>query len=107
MNKVLWPFAVLVVLGAAALQACDQTPQKTVHAQWDTANISVVWVPTSEIDAKCQALGVKDARVAGACAAVTRNHCTIYTPQPRNFNDRPNMYLLGHEAWHCFGAFHN
>lgn len=32
--------------------------------------------------------------------------CTITAVEPRDFNDGALMALLGHEAWHCFGARH-
>ena len=42
-----------------------------------------------------------------ACARVRGNECTIYVKPPRNESDRNAIYILGHEALHCFvGHFH-
>jgi len=45
--------------------------------------------------------------VRNACARVRGNECTIYVKPPRNEDDRSAIYILGHEALHCFvGHFH-
>jgi hypothetical protein len=42
-----------------------------------------------------------------ACARLRGNECTIYVKPPRNEDDRRAIYILGHEALHCFvGHFH-
>ena len=42
-----------------------------------------------------------------ACARLRGDECTIYVKPPRNEDDRAAIYILGHEALHCFvGHFH-
>jgi hypothetical protein len=33
-------------------------------------------------------------------------NCLIIAVEPDNFQDRERLAVLGHEAWHCFGARH-
>lgn len=98
-------FLITSILACVLLSACDSKP-KNASAKWDHANVDVVWIPAGKVNAKCQELKVIDAPVAAGCAAVSRNSCTIYLPQPTSFNDKTGLQLLGHEVWHCFGATH-
>ncbi len=35
-----------------------------------------------------------------------KGHCTIVMQKPKDFNDKSNLMILGHEMMHCFGAAH-
>lgn len=98
----------LLVLCCLLVVSCDEgSTTKTVNkSQWDTTVITVVWLQPSEVNAKCQSLGVIDTKNAAACAAVSRKGCVIYAPQPKSFSDKEGLRRFGHEAWHCFGAMH-
>ena len=33
--------------------------------------------------------------------------CVVVAVEPRDFQDRERLAVLGHEAWHCFGSRHS
>ena len=73
-----------------------------------TISRSITWVLAEDPSGACDAnLGKPVIGVRQACARVRGNDCTIYVKPPRNENDRNAIYILGHEALHCFvGHFH-
>lgn len=87
---------------------------------WNKANIEVRFMHPRRVNEICQSLQMSDADSFGtdtkpynACAVVKRNNetrqinCLVYAVQPSNFNDDKRLSVLGHEVWHCMGAFHH
>jgi hypothetical protein len=94
-----------VVMGAAG---CSVTkPVEPIPTQ-GTINRSITWVLADDPSGACDTnLGKPIIGVRQACARVRGNECTIYVKPPRNEEDRSAIYILGHEALHCFvGHFH-
>jgi hypothetical protein len=87
---------------------------------WNKANVEVRFMHPSRVNEVCQSLQMSDADSFGtatkpynACAVVKRNtetrqtNCLVYAVQPSNFDDDKRLSVLGHEVWHCMGAFHH
>jgi hypothetical protein len=55
----------------------------------------------------CRPLGTA-ASITHGCAMLDDDgeNCLIIAVEPENFQDRERLAVLGHEAWHCFGARH-
>jgi hypothetical protein len=55
----------------------------------------------------CRPLGTPMS-VTHGCAMLDDDgeNCLIIAVEPDNFQDRERLAVLGHEAWHCFGARH-
>jgi hypothetical protein len=72
----------------------------TVYISWRMG--SPEWVAIM-----CQPMG-KQGPPAHACAILDDDgeNCVIFAVEPRNFQDQQRLAVLGHEAWHCFGAKH-
>ena len=98
---------VLAVTLAAALGACA-TKRVEPIPQEGTINRSITWVLAEDPIAACnQAVGKPLIGTRQACARLRGNECVIYVRPPRNEEDRSAIYVLGHEALHCFvGHFH-
>jgi hypothetical protein len=108
-----------ILMGLAIiLAACSTSPSYTygnsqtkTEAKWSSTSIEVHWISKADISRICKELGATDSSsdIYSACARSkpnTVNVCEIYTVQPKNFDDTKNLTILGHEAWHCFGATH-
>ena len=87
---------------------------------WNKANVEVRFMHPIRVNEVCQSLQMSDADSFGtatkpynACAVVKRNtetrqtNCLVYAVQPSNFDDDKRLSVLGHEVWHCMGAFHH
>lgn len=100
--------AALLFAALVLLSACQQDDtQRAAASKWNDAVVHVVWgADQKTVDAMCREAGGTKPAEYGACAAVSRNSCTIYAVEPTSFNDKPALQRLGHEAWHCFGAEH-
>ena len=100
---------VVIAFGVVFCAAgCSTTkPVDSIPGQ-GTINRSITWVLADDPSGACDAnLGKPIIGVRQACARVRGNECTIYVKPPRNENDRSAIYILGHEALHCFvGHFH-
>jgi hypothetical protein len=106
--------AALGLLGGMALAACayqitgyTHQPDLVRNAVVNRTTITVNW--TDDVDEISKICGSD--RIAVGCAKVlpvspTMNLCTIWVPQPKDFNDEVRLAILGHEALHCFGADH-
>lgn len=100
---------VLPALGLAALLAgCSATKPIEPMPTHGTINRSITWVMSDDPAKDCdfhfgkQLIGARN-----ACARLRGNECTIYVKPPRSEEDRMAIYILGHEALHCFvGHFH-
>ena len=98
--------AILFLLAAVA--GCATTkPIHSIPGQ-GTINRSITWVLADDPQAACnQTFGTPLIGTRTACARLVGNECTIYVKPPRSENDRNAIYILGHEALHCFvGHFH-
>jgi hypothetical protein len=101
-------FPAIVLWAAAGAAGCSvNKPVDPIPAQ-GTINRSITWVLSDDPSAACDYnLGKPVIGVRTACARVRGNECTIYVKPPRNEDDRSAIYILGHEALHCFvGHFH-
>ena len=92
---------------AAAASGCATKPIDPIPER-GTISRSITWVLADDPSGACDAnLGKPVIGVRQACARVRGNECTIYVKPPRNESDRNAIYILGHEALHCFvGHFH-
>lgn len=98
--------AVLLLLAGAA--GCATTkPIAPIPAQ-GTINRSITWVLADDPGKSCDMyFGKPLIGTRTACARLRGNECTIYVKPPRTEEDRHAIYVLGHEALHCFvGHFH-
>jgi hypothetical protein len=97
--------ASLCLLAAAG---CSSTKPVDPIPTQGTISRSITWVLADDpIQACNQALGKPLIGTRHACARLRGNECTIYVKPPRNEDDRMAIYVLGHEALHCFvGNFH-
>jgi hypothetical protein len=97
-----WLALASLATGCAGTKPIDPIPQQ------GTISRSITWVLAENADQLCsQALGKPLIGTYRACARVKGNECTIYVKPPRNEDDRNAIYILGHEALHCFvGHFH-
>jgi hypothetical protein len=95
----------LLLLGTAA---CSTTKPIEPIPQQGTISRSITWVISDDPAKACdENLGKPLIGARLACARLRGNECTIYVKPPRNENDRNAIYILGHEALHCFaGHFH-
>jgi len=98
--------AVLFLL--AALGGCATTKPIDPIPSEGTINRSITWVLTDNPAKDCDMnFGKPLIGQRQACAKLRGNECTIYVKPPRNEDDRTAIYILGHEALHCFvGHFH-
>jgi len=100
--------ALVAFLSLAAAAGCSTTKPIEPIPQQGTVSRSITWVMSDDPAKACdetQGKPLIGARLA--CARLRGNECTIYVKPPRNEDDRRAIYLLGHEALHCFvGHFH-
>lgn len=105
-NKKARLVAVLFLLAGAAgcgtMKPIDPIPKE------GTIKRSITWVLAEDPEKVCEQNFKKPLiGTRSACARVRGNECTIYVKPPRNEEDRHGIYILGHEALHCFiGNFH-
>jgi len=99
--------AIAAVLCLAAAGCATTTPIEPIPQQ-GTVSRSITWVMSDDPAKACdENLGKPLIGGRLACARVRGNECTIYVKPPRNEDDRRAIYILGHEALHCFvGHFH-
>lgn len=104
---------------ALLLGACAQMSEPVVglgnpeKIPLKSSLVHIHWTSPSEINDKCESLGVEPGGRIMACAAVRykaedrSSICDLYAVQPESFYDKEQLAYLGHEAWHCFGAIHS
>lgn len=92
----------LLAAGCSTAKPIDPIPQQ------GTISRSITWVLAEDAAQACnEALGKPLIGARHACARLRGNECTIYVTPPRNEHDRTAIYILGHEALHCFvGNYH-
>lgn len=90
------------VTGCATQKPIAEIPQE------GTLQRSITWVMSDDPQAACDYhFGKPLIGKRLACARLRGNECTIYVKPPRSEEDRTAIYILGHEALHCFvGQFH-
>jgi len=100
--------ALAALLSLVAAAGCSTIRPIEPIPQQGTVSRSITWVMSDDPAKACdetQGKPLIGARLA--CARLRGNECTIYVKPPRNEDDRRAIYLLGHEALHCFvGHFH-
>jgi hypothetical protein len=100
---------IAAVLLLAALGGCaaTQKPIDPIPSE-GTISRSITWVMTDNPAKDCDMnFGKPLIGQRQACARLRGNECTIYVKPPRDENDKTAIYILGHEALHCFvGHFH-
>lgn len=100
-------FSLVLLLSIIASHTwAKQLMQYPDHAE-ATKNVvvvRVVWMEPDEVNKFCNGGTVSEEYVILGCFDPSSN--TIYTPQPRSFNDRQRLVILGHEFWHALGADH-
>jgi hypothetical protein len=98
----------VTVVCLAAVAACATTKVEDSIPAQGTINRSITWVLADDPMQACNdTLGKPLIGSRLACARLRGNECTIYVKPPRDENDRTAIYILGHEALHCFvGNFH-
>jgi len=91
------------VAGCAAKKPIDDIPSQGFIIR------SITWVLADDPERACeQTLGKPLIGTRLACARLRGDQCTIYVKPPRSEDDRTAIYILGHEALHCFvGHFHH
>lgn len=106
-NKKTLVAAVLFLLLGAAGCATTKKPIDPIPTQ-GTIHRSITWVLADDPRKVCDMnFGKPLIGVRTACARLRGNECTIYVKPPRNEEDRHAIFILGHEALHCFvGNFH-
>ena len=89
--------------GCAATRPIDPIPKQGAIQR------SITWVLADDPQGACDYyLGKPLIGTRSACARLRGNECTIYVKPPRSEEDRQAIYVLGHEALHCFvGNFHH
>src|SRR6267378_4371002 len=107
-GKILAQLSCVVALGAAAAGCAVKKPIDDIPAQ-GTIIRSITWVLADDPEKACeQTLGKPLIGTRHACARLRGDQCTIYVKPPRSEDDRTAIYILGHEALHCFvGHFHH
>jgi hypothetical protein len=95
-------FSLLAAGGCTTKKPIDAIPNS------GTINRSITWVLADDPAEACdQTVGKQLIGKRTACARLRGNECVIYVKPPRNEDDRTAIYILGHEALHCFvGHFH-
>jgi hypothetical protein len=98
----------LVVLLATAGMGCASRKAIEPIPTQGTVSRSITWVMADDPSKACDdSFGKPLIGARQACARVRGNECTIYVKPPRSEEDRNAIYILGHEALHCFvGHFH-
>lgn len=66
--------------------------------------VRVVFMEPEEVNKFCNDGVVSEEYVILGCFDPKTS--TIYTPEPKNFNDYERLTILGHEFWHALGAEH-
>jgi hypothetical protein len=91
-----------LVFGCAVNKPTDDIPSQGTIVR------SITWVLADDPETACQhTLGKQLIGTRHACARVRGDQCIIYVRPPRSEDDRVAIYILGHEALHCFvGHFH-
>jgi len=91
-----------VLAGCTTTKPLDPIPTQ------GAINRSITWVLAEDPGAVCDFnFGKPLIGKRTACARLRGNECTIYVKPPRSEEDRHAIYVLGHEALHCFvGNFH-
>jgi hypothetical protein len=76
---------------------------------YEKGNVTISWKLGSPewVSIMCRPMGAQIAVIHG-CAMLDADgeNCLIIAVEPTSFQDRERLAVLGHEAWHCFGALH-
>lgn len=105
-NKTRLVTILLVLAGAAG---CAATRPLDPIPKQGTIQRSITWVLADDPQKACDFnFGKPLIGTRSACARLRGNECTIYVKPPRSGEDHQAIYVLGHEALHCFvGNFHH
>ena len=113
----------LLALLALACASCAATNTATGDFQYardvgvrhasatglDRGEVTVVWrFGTPEwVNNMCG--GKPGAQDVFGCSMSDANsdRCVVFAVEPRDFQDRDHLAVLGHELWHCQGARHS
>lgn len=103
LKKLLCGVAFLLALQGLAGQYPDEAKSTQT-----TVTVHVVWLPSYKaVNQFCSFLMGQppptDGMIVG-CYNPMNN--TIYAVEPKNFNDKQRLEILGHEFWHALGAEH-
>ena len=100
--RVLLAMVCLIAAGCATTKPIEPMPTQGTIVR------SITWVLTEDPAKACdQTFGKPLIGARHACARLQGDQCTIYVKPPRSEDDRTAIYILGHEALHCFvGHFH-
>jgi hypothetical protein len=98
--------------GCATIAEYPEQPPLTTGGSVEISRISIhVVTDLDELQKKC--LNRSMNYIVYACAYPglgypdpKKSVCTIFAFMPENREDAVKVALLGHEAWHCFGAAH-
>jgi hypothetical protein len=98
----------IILFSLASAAGCATKKQIDPIPAQGTINRSITWVLAEDPRAVCDMnFGKPLIGMRTACARLRGNECTIYVKPPRSEEDRHAIYVLGHEALHCFvGNFH-
>jgi hypothetical protein len=101
------PLVAVLCLALASAGCAANKPVDPIPAQ-GTISRSITWVLADDPAKACQdKFGKQLIGTRQACARLRGDECTIYVKPPRSEEDRAAIYILGHEALHCFvGHFH-
>lgn len=99
-----------LLLGGCASQATSMSRYVEMPPPGKAFEANMRWVVTEDAEKICDKLyGKPLIGKHNACVVPARSDapCTLYTRGPRSEDDRIAIYVLGHEALHCFiGEFH-
>src|SRR5262245_11372159 len=100
--RMLLAMVCLIAAGCATTKPIEPIPTQGAISR------SITWVLTDDPAKACdQTFGKPLIGARHACARLHGDQCTIYVKPPRSEDDRNAIYILGHEALHCFvGHFH-
>lgn len=94
-----------------AVTGYDRQPVETRGPTFDRVIIYPHWVKDVDEIVRGGHCTVEPGQTDVGCADVAdlgpgNVKCDLYAQQPKDFNDAARLAVLGHEAFHCFGAKH-
>lgn len=105
-QKLLSGVAFLFVFSTSSTLA-GQYPDEATSTR-TTVTVQVVWLDTTAaVNTYCSFLMNQPIPTDGVIVGCyDPSTMTIYAVEPKNFNDRYRLEILGHEFWHALGATH-